>query len=140
MARAVIFGVLAGFGVAVLAIIFMKLISVPEATAARSASIGWKLVTEHWITQCLMVAGWALACAVGGSVAARRLPERWAEASVAVAAILLLLGPLPEAVFSPRNITYTQIAYIVVTIPVALAAAWASARRRRRLSPYSRSG
>ncbi len=63
MTRGVIYGVLAGFGMAVLSIILISLISVPEQTAARAPSIGWKLVTEHYITQSLMVAGWALACA-----------------------------------------------------------------------------
>jgi hypothetical protein len=131
MARAVIFGVLAGFGVAVLAIILLKLITMPESTAARLTAPTWKLVEGHVITQSLMVAGWALACAIGGSVAARRIPERWLEACFAVSAILLLLGPLPEAVFNPRTIGPTQIAYLAITVPVVLAAGFMSARRRR---------
>jgi len=131
MARAVIYGVLAGFAVAVLAIILLKLITMPESTAARLTAPTWKLVEGHLITQSLMVAGWALACAIGGSVAARRIPERWLEACFAVSAILLLLGPLPEAVFNPRAIGPTQIAYLAITIPVVLAAGFMSARRRR---------
>lgn len=131
MTRAVIYGVLAGFGVAVVSIVLISLITIPEQQAARLSAPGWKLVTEHWITQSLMVAGWALACAIGGSVTGRRLPERWGEAGTAVAAILLLLGPLPQAVFQPRSISTTQIAYIAITIPVVLLAAWASARRNR---------
>jgi hypothetical protein len=131
MTRAVIYGVLAGFGVAVLSIVAVALISIPEQTAARLSAPTWKLVAEHPITQALMVAGWALACAVGGSVTGRRIPERWGEAAMAVAATLLVLGPLPQAVFTPRNITTTQIAYLVVTIPVVLLAAWLAARRKR---------
>jgi hypothetical protein len=130
----VIFGVLAGFGTAVLAIMLLKLITISEPAAIKLAGTTWKLVETHPITQSLFVAGWALACIIAGSVAAWHIPARWAEACVAVSAILLLLGPLPEAVFSPRNISYAQIAYIVVTIPVVLAAGWASARKKRALA------
>ena len=129
MTRAVIYGVLAGFVTLVLGIMVLDSISVAE-TAVRDNTPSWKLVKEHAITRSLYVAGWALACAVGGSVAARRIPGRWLEAAIAVAAILLLLGPLPEAVFQPRNVGWQQIAYFIVAFPAVLGAAWLSARRR----------